>query len=101
MTISVAMLCSVDSLLSVIMTFNSSLIHGPSSPPLWNVTLGELIERQADHLRDKIQLGVPYQATRLSFKELSERSQTLAKAFLASGLKHGDHIGIFAGNRYE
>lgn len=83
------------------MKSKSSLVHGPTSVPLSSSTLGELIDGQSLRYRDKMQLIIPYQNSRSSFVQLSERSKRLAKAFLASGLKSGDKVGIFAANRYE
>lgn len=37
----------------------------------------------------------------MTFQHLAERSKLLAKAMLEAGLKHGDCVGIMAGNRYE
>ncbi|KAF5549195.1 aldehyde dehydrogenase [Fusarium mexicanum] len=46
-------------------------------------------------------LIVPWQNTRLTYEDLEYRSSIAAKALLNAGLKHGDAVGIFAGNRFE
>lgn len=82
---------------------NSHLSHisGPNHPELLNVKLGDLIDRQVEQYGDHTAAVFPWQQTRLSYRQLAQTSRLLAKAFLDSGLKYGDHIGIIAGNRHE
>jgi acyl-CoA synthetase (AMP-forming)/AMP-acid ligase II len=46
-------------------------------------------------------VGIPWQNCRLSYRQLSERSKSLAKSMLEAGLQHGDCVGIMAGNCYQ
>lgn len=78
-----------------------SLVFGPDQPPLWSKTLGSVIEEQAQEHGDKTALVVPWQSVRLSYRDLADRSKILAKAMLNMGLRHGDCIGIVAGNCYQ
>jgi len=78
-----------------------SLVFGPDQPPLWSKTLGSLIEEQARQYGDKTAVVVPWQSARLSYRQLADRSKTLAKAMLNMGLRHGDCVGIMAGNCYQ
>ncbi|KAG5744901.1 hypothetical protein H9Q70_012395 [Fusarium xylarioides] len=78
-----------------------SIVQGPTSPPLWNRTLGDLVKEQAKKRGKRTALTVPWQNTRLTYKNLEYRSSIAAKALLNAGLKHGDAVGIFAGNRFE
>lgn len=78
-----------------------SIVQGPTSPPLWNRTLGNLIKEQAKRRGKRTALVVPWQNTRITYEDLEYRSSIAAKALLNAGLKHGDAVGIFAGNRYE
>ena len=78
-----------------------SLVLGPSTPPLDRTTIGSLIEERASRIGDRQAVVVPWQSTRLTFKDLADRSKLTAKALLRSGLKHGDCVGVMAGNCYQ
>ncbi|KXH54738.1 4-coumarate-CoA ligase [Colletotrichum salicis] len=78
-----------------------SLIHGPTSPPLIIKPLGSLIEEQSKKHGDRPAVIVPWQSTRLTYRELADRSKVIAKAILEVGLHHGDRVGIIAGNCYQ
>jgi acyl-CoA synthetase (AMP-forming)/AMP-acid ligase II len=78
-----------------------SLLHGPAHQPLWQKSVGSLTDEQADLYGDRSAVIVPWQSVRLSFRELADRSWVIADALLKFGLRHGDCVGIVAGNRYE
>ncbi|KAF5544237.1 4-coumarate ligase [Fusarium napiforme] len=78
-----------------------SIVQGPTSPSLWNRTLGDLVKEQAERRGKRTALTVPWQNTRLTYEDLEYRSSVAAKALLNAGLKYGDTVGIFAGNRFE
>ena len=77
---------------------NLSYISGPTDNPLWTVTLGALAEIQAEIHGDRTALVFPWQNERKTYRELFQRSNTIAKSLLESGLQYGDCVGIFAGN---
>ena len=83
------------------MSSKFSLVHGPSSAPLWTATLGALLEIQAELHGDRTALVFPWQGIRRSYTELYDRSTLLSKALIESGLQAGDCVGIFAGNCCE
>ncbi|KAF5604202.1 4-coumarate ligase [Fusarium pseudocircinatum] len=78
-----------------------SIVQGPTSPPLWNRTLGNLVKEQAKKRGKKTALNVPWQNTRRTYEDLEYRSSIATKALLQAGLRRGDTVGIFAGNRFE
>ncbi|EXJ77044.1 hypothetical protein A1O3_10202 [Capronia epimyces CBS 606.96] len=78
-----------------------SIIHGPKTPALWTQRLGDLIDERARQNGDRVAAVFPWQKHRLSFEHLADRSRLLAKAMLEAGLKHGDTVGIMAGNCYQ
>jgi mevalonyl-CoA ligase len=78
-----------------------SIVSGPRTPTLCEKTLGEIIEEQAVQYGDAEAVVVPWQARRLSYRDLAERSKLVAKALLRFGLQPGDRIGIMAGNCYQ
>ena len=78
-----------------------SLVHGPTEPPLIQLTLGELLEEQASVRGSKECVVVPWTGARWTYAELRNQSRKLAKALLALGITPGDRIGILAGNCEE
>ncbi|KAF4783921.1 4-coumarate-CoA ligase [Colletotrichum scovillei] len=78
-----------------------SLVQGPTSPPLILKPLGSIIEEQSKKYGDRPAVIVPWQSTRLTYRELADRSKVIAKAILEVGLHHGDRVGIIAGNCYQ
>ncbi|KAH8896860.1 4-coumarate-CoA ligase [Thozetella sp. PMI_491] len=78
-----------------------SLVQGPSSPPLWTKTLGEVVAEQEARFGNRVALIIPWQNVRLTYRDLAHRSKAAAKAMLDAGLRHGDCVGIFAGNCHQ
>lgn len=83
------------------MSAELALVHGPTDTPLWSITLGKLIDAQAAQYHSREAVLVPWQSVSMSYQQLRDGSRVLAKAMLAMGLRHGDCIGIMAGNRIE
>ncbi|KAK2804038.1 SIN component scaffold protein Sid4 [Onygenales sp. PD_10] len=75
-----------------------SIVHGPTQPTLWEMTLGELIEFQCLRYRDLECLVVPWTGTRWTYGRLEHESERVARGLLAKGIQRGDRIGIMAGN---
>ncbi|MCF2529496.1 acyl-CoA synthetase [Yinghuangia soli] len=61
--------------------------------------LADLFEIVADACPDRLALVAG--EVRLTYRELDERANRYAHAFLAAGLGPGDHVGIYARNRSE
>lgn len=78
-----------------------SLVSGSTSPVLWDKTLGELLTEQAFQFENQIAAAFPWQNVQLSYRELYNQSNVVAKAMLACGLQHGDRVGIIAGNCFQ
>lgn len=78
-----------------------ALIRGPKKPALWKKTIRTLIEEQAIQHGDRESVIFPWQSVRLSFRQLASRSRVVASSMLDAGLRHGDCVGIMAGNCYE
>jgi non-ribosomal peptide synthetase component F len=75
-----------------------SIVHGPTTSPLWELTLSELLELQCLRHRDSECLVVPWTTTRWTYGQLQEESERLSRGLIARGVQHGDRIGIMAGN---
>ncbi|KAJ5892131.1 acetyl-CoA synthetase-like protein [Penicillium subrubescens] len=80
---------------------NLAIVHGPKEPALWTKTLGNFIDEQAASFGERPCVIFPWQSVRLSYGQLADRSKVLAKAMLEMGLRHGDCVGIMAGNCYQ
>jgi len=78
-----------------------SLVHGPTEPPLLQLTLGELLDEQASERGTKECVVVSWTGARWTYAELQSQSKRLAKAMLALGINPGDRVGILAGNCEE
>ena len=63
--------------------------------------LGDLIDQQAKQNGDRTAASFPWQDHSFSYRHLADMSKLLAKAILEAGLKHGDCVGIMAGNCYQ
>ncbi|PKK54513.1 hypothetical protein CI102_811 [Trichoderma harzianum] len=75
-----------------------SLLHGPSDPPLVDLTLGELLELQTYQYGTKECLVIPWTGARWTYHELNQQSSALAQSLLNMGIGVGDRVGIMAGN---
>lgn len=78
-----------------------SLVHGRTDVPLWEKTLADLVNEQAEKFGGKAAVRVPWQNVELTYSDLANSSLAVARGLLAHGLMPGDYVGIFAGNRYE
>lgn len=61
-------------------------------------TIPEQLAMMSEISPDKTAYLFPAENKRLSFKEIEEHANQTAKALLALGLRHGDHIGIWSYN---
>jgi len=81
----------------------SSLSHvaGSTAVPLQHRTVGQALAASVDRWPDRPALIDTEQGVRWSFREFAEHVATLARAFLASGLRPGDRVGIWSPNCSE
>lgn len=75
-----------------------SLLHGPTDPPLIDLSLGELLNLQCLHYGPRECLVIPWTGARWTYNELNQKSYLLARALLDMGIGTGDRVGIMAGN---
>lgn len=64
-------------------------------------TIGENLRRTAERFPDRDALVVRSQRYRATYRQLWDETTVLARTLLASGIKAGDRVGIWAPNRYE
>ena len=65
------------------------------------ITIGELLEGVASRFTENEALVDVSKGVRLTYKEFLHRVNQLAKGFLKLGLKKGDHLALWAPNRWE
>jgi fatty-acyl-CoA synthase len=77
-----------------------SYTQGPSRP-LLDLTVGELLERTADRFPDRLAVASCHQAKRLTWAELSEVADHVARGLWALGIRRGDRVGLWSTNCIE
>src|SRR3954469_306576 len=82
-------------------TMARSYSHGASDTPLLGETIGESLERTVARFPEREALVVRHQGIRLTYAELNEQVDILARALIAAGLDTGDRLGIWAPNCAE
>ena len=78
-----------------------SYASGVASKPLIGETIGENLERTVARFGDREALVVRHQQVRLTYAELNEQVDALARGLLGAGLEKGDRVGIWAPNCAE
>jgi fatty-acyl-CoA synthase len=78
-----------------------SYAHGASDTALLGDTIGESLEGTAAKFPDREALVVRHQGIRLTYRELNEQVDRLARALMAAGLETRDRLGIWAPNCAE
>ncbi len=78
-----------------------SYASGVAAKPLIGETIGENLERTVARFGDREALVVRHQDVRLTYRELNERVDALARGLLGAGLRKGDRVGIWAPNCAE
>lgn len=78
-----------------------SYSHGASEIPLLGETLGENLKKSVEKFPKNEALVSVYQNYRATYEEFYRQTTRVAKAFMTSGVKKGDRIGIWAPNCYE
>jgi fatty-acyl-CoA synthase len=78
-----------------------SYAHGTSTTPLLGETVGANLERAVARHGDREALVARHQDVRLTYAQLNEQVDRVARALVAYGLEPGDRIGIWAPNCAE
>lgn len=76
---------------------------GPTTPPLVDLTMGDLLALQArpDRFGGKTALTIPWTNTRWTYAALDEAADQVARGLVAAGVGAGDAVGVMAGNCQE
>lgn len=78
-----------------------SQVRGGQEPPLLEETIGRALARTAATLGDREALIAVEQGVRLTYAQLLERVDEVARGLLAAGIEPGDRVGIWSPNRSE
>ncbi|MGC6328639.1 AMP-binding protein [Rhizorhabdus sp. FW153] len=78
-----------------------SQVRGGDTPPLLDITIGELLAETAARQPDAPALIVRHQNVRLTYAELLARVDALARGLIGAGLRPGERIGIWSPNCVE
>jgi fatty-acyl-CoA synthase len=78
-----------------------SYAHGAFTTPLLGQTIGENLRRTVAQHGTREALVVCGQKGRLSYEQLWEATTQVARGLLALGVRPGDRVGIWSGNRAE
>jgi fatty-acyl-CoA synthase len=74
---------------------------GASDVALLEETIGSAFDRIAAAFPDREALVVPFQNLRLTYRQLAERVDRLARGLIALGLDKGDRVGMWSPNNAE
>ncbi len=83
------------------MTPLPSYAHGAVPTPLLGDTIGANLERTVARVPGRPALISRHQGVRLTYAELDEQVDRVARALIAAGLEAGDRVGIWSPNRVE
>jgi len=78
-----------------------SYTSGTAEVPLLGMTIGEMLDRTTEKFPDNEALVCLHQDIRWTYRELQEKVNEAARAFMALGVERGDRVGIWSPNRYE
>ena len=77
-----------------------SYSRGPSRP-LLDMTLGDLLHRTADRFGDRLAVASCHQSKRLTWGELSDMADRVARGLWSLGVRRGDRVGLWSTNCIE
>ncbi len=79
----------------------SSYASGSSDKPLLGLTIAAMFDKTVAEFGDREAVVSCHQNTRLSYAELAESVDCLARSFIAAGFQTGDRVGIWSPNNIE
>jgi fatty-acyl-CoA synthase len=74
--------------------------RGPDRP-LLNLTIGELLDRTASRFPDRDAVVACHQQRRLTWAELSDAADRVARGLWSLGIRKGDRVGLWSTNCLE
>ena len=83
------------------MSASFSYASGPNEQPLLGAPIPLFFDRIVSEHRDREALVSVHQNIRLTYAQLAQRVNRLARAFIAAGFAKGDRVGIWSPNNVE
>jgi fatty-acyl-CoA synthase len=77
-----------------------SYARGPALP-LLELTIGDLLHRTADRFGDRLAVASRHQYERLTWAELSDEADCVARGLWSLGIRRGDRVGLWSTNCIE
>ena len=77
-----------------------SYARGPSRP-LLELTIGDLLRRTAERFGDRLAVASRHQGERMSWAELSDEADAVARGLWSLGIRRGDRVGLWSTNCIE
>jgi fatty-acyl-CoA synthase len=77
-----------------------SYSRGPDSP-LLEITIGDLLRQTADRVGDHLAVVSSHQSRRLTWAELSDHADQVARGLWSLGIRKGDRVGLWSTNCIE
>lgn len=78
-----------------------STSRGPDNPPLKEITLGDHIRYCARARPNQTAITSVWQKRSVTYSQLDEESDAMARSLVQAGVVHGDRVAIFSGNSIE
>ena len=69
--------------------------------PLLNLTIGELLHRTASRYPDRLAVASRHQSRRMTWAELSDAADRVARGLWSLGIRRGDRVGLWSTNCIE
>ena len=69
--------------------------------PLLNLTIGELLHRTAGRFPDRLAVASRHQSRRMTWAELSDAADRVARGLWSLGIRRGDRVGLWSTNCIE
>jgi len=77
-----------------------SYSRGPARP-LLELTIGDLLHRTAERFPDRLAVASRHQYERLTWAELSDEADSVARGLWSLGIRHADRVGLWSTNCIE
>ena len=77
-----------------------SYSRGPSRP-LLDLTIGDLLHRTAERFGDRLAVASCHQGQRLTWAELSDEADKVARGLWSLGIRRGNRVGLWSTNCIE
>jgi fatty-acyl-CoA synthase len=77
-----------------------SYARGPARP-LLELTIGDLLHRTAERFPDRLAVASRHQYERLTWAELSDEADSVARGLWSLGIRRGDRVGLWSTNCIE